>query len=397
MNIFHKRSLWNAERTQSFFIHIVSQEMSSSTPTFNPVCKILPCLALAAISLCSPFAVGHAYAATWPVPTSELSAIVGFHETYSAGDKSYVHSGIDISASAGMQISSPQAGTVRYTGAVPSGDSRIGGSSPSKTMNAVSIEIEGGRVITLMPFSNINVSQGDYVGEGACLGTLAAEGDVSCTQSHLHMGLKKGSTYYDPMTLFGILPQTESQPEAAGEQIQAAPILHEQSIPVTEPAPSAEAHARELLENREAAEAGEVSTVSEEALGTIESAQVDLKLHAAEEPSFAMSIGTALEPLFSACCGQLSDLEQALRDISTAFRVPFPMFVAIFGLLSVLALAALCLIAVRFVSQGVSKIWRNSNSFLSARGGGDSMHELFPASGTAFITRSRMSPREVTK
>ena len=45
----------------------------------------------------------------------------------------------------------------RFTGAVPSGDSRTGGTSSDKTMNAVSIELSDGRTVTLMPLSLIHI------------------------------------------------------------------------------------------------------------------------------------------------------------------------------------------------------------------------------------------------
>lgn len=70
-----------------------------------------------------------------------------------------------------MQISSPLAGTVRFTGTVPSGDSRIGGSSSARTMKAVSIELADGRAISLMPFASIAVREGQSVIEGQALGT----------------------------------------------------------------------------------------------------------------------------------------------------------------------------------------------------------------------------------
>lgn len=111
------------------------------------------------LSICVVFMVQPAVAATWPVSTSGLSATLAFHQSYTAGIESYVHSGIDIPASAGMQISSPLAGTVRFTGTVPSGDSRIGGSSSARTMKAVSIELADGRAISLMPFASIAVRE----------------------------------------------------------------------------------------------------------------------------------------------------------------------------------------------------------------------------------------------
>lgn len=196
---------------------IAWRESGSSSPAC--VCLHGCAYALFVLSLALVFMVPSAYAATWPLPTSGLSATLGFHQSYTAGIKSYVHSGIDIPASAGMQISSPLAGTVRFTGAVPSGDSRIGGTQSQKTMNAVSIELDNGRTITLMPFASVQVQAGQHVDEGQPLGTLAATGDISSASPHLHMGYKQGASYLDPMQLFGMA----STASPAGSAYEASP------------------------------------------------------------------------------------------------------------------------------------------------------------------------------
>lgn len=373
------------------------QESGSSSPVYASRYALLLCVALTATFLCSLFAVGRAYAATWPVPTSELSASVAFHETYSAGDKSYVHSGIDIPASAGMQISSPQAGTVRYTGAVPSGDSRIDGGSSQKTMNAVSIEIEDGRIITLMPFSAINVSTGDHVSEGECLGTLAPSGDVSSAQTHLHVGLKSGRSYYDPMSLFGITSQSSFQ---EGSDTQVSPVPDGDSItsmPTYEATPAAGAYTQEAAGEPSELPSSELSLLPQESFGVIESGAVKWKPSTKEAPNLAVLVGKQIEPLLAACSGQLSDLMSALSDISRGSGVPLPILFATCGIASLLFVVAIALIVLKFIAPYVGELWRKRISPLSAHVGGDSMHKLFPASGTAFISRSRISPREVTK
>lgn len=373
------------------------RESCSSSLVYLIVFYVAPLFLIAALSLSSPFAVGRAYAAVWPVPTSELSASVSFHETYTAGDRSYVHSGIDIPASAGMQISSPRAGTVRYTGAVPSGDSRIGGESSQKTMNAVSIELEDGRIVTLMPFSSTCVSKGDYVDEGSPLGILAPEGDVSSAQTHLHMGLKKGRAYYDPMSLFGAAATGETPSEADAQEAAPAASAPDSSAALDSPELLLEERAHELLAQNDAARVPDPAQVPERILGTIETGELSWYAPAEEQASFAGAIGRFLEPVCSACCAQLADMTAALEGAAGAFGVPLPVFIAVFGMLAITSFSILLLIALRFASRGIGEMWRKGKTSLSVSGGGDSMHKLFPASGLAFITRSRISPREVTK
>lgn len=163
-----------------------------------------------------------AFAATWPVAGHRPSPSLGFHETYTAGiseNRSYVHSGIDAPGSAGSQIVSPIAGTVCFTGSVPSGDSAANGGGAGQTMLGVSVKLADGRTVTLMPFEDVTVENGDSVEEGTVLGTLAPSGDRSSAATHLHMGLKRGSTYYDPMALFGLAQEPNSDANTAQEPV----------------------------------------------------------------------------------------------------------------------------------------------------------------------------------
>lgn len=371
------------------------RESGSSSPVRRLVVVIAECMLLAAISLCNPFAEECAYAATWPVPTSELSASVMFQQHYSAGEKSYVHSGIDIPASAGMQISSPLAGTVRFAGSVPSGDSRIGGASDQKTMLAVSIELQDGRVITLMPFAQVDVQAGKSVAEGDRLGTLAESGDASSMQTHLHMGLKQDGRYYDPLSLFGVAAQRGAEePKSVVESAFA-----ESDLPLLEPIPSSsvEAHAWDLLGSAEAAAAEEAAPSVQESFGTIESGAYDWHPRSERPASFASAVGKALEPLAAACADQAQECLLALGGISRNTGVPVYVLVCASAMLVLASGIALLLIIAYLAAPRVRVMWRNRKSSLSVHEGGDSMHKLFPASGTAFISRSRMSPREVTK
>ena len=95
-----------------------------------------------------------AFAATWPVAGHRPSPSLGFHETYTAGiseNRSYVHSGIDAPGSAGSQIVSPIAGTVCFTGSVPSGDSVL---AENLSMEAILLAAPDWIFVTTMGLDN---------------------------------------------------------------------------------------------------------------------------------------------------------------------------------------------------------------------------------------------------
>lgn len=308
----------------------------------------------------------YAVAATWPVPASTLSASVAFHETYSAGASSYVHSGIDIPASAGSQILVPAAGTVRFTGNVPSGDSRVGAGASQKTMRAVSVELPDSRVVTLMPFLDVCVAAGDWVDEGAALGTLAVSGDPSSAEPHLHVGLKRGRAYIDPMSLFGVEAQSEKDESVSAEEAAAvsgaAPrvVAPESAASVSAPA---QAPAAELESVQESASApGGLSpdtaeapaawrvpeTKSRDAVqdderaiqpNSVSSGEVSWEPQPQNEIAFG-EIRSAALPLLEACSVQLRCLRGALLSVANAIDIPAALLEAMVALAAVALLGA---------------------------------------------------------
>lgn len=365
--------------------HATRGSGSSSLAHVHP--RALAC-ALTVFSLCLAFMAQPALAATWPISTSGLSATLAFHQSYTAGIDSYVHSGIDIPASAGMQISSPLAGTVRFTGTVPSGDSRTSGSSSAKTMNAVSIELANGRVITLMPFASIAVHEGQVVAEGASLGTLAAGGDVSTPTTHLHMGYKEGSSYLDPMLLFGAAPSashgvgvSSAEAPAAAAPAEAARAMSNEPSAVIRAQPDA------------ASTVGGVSSASADGFGAIETGGYELSQREGQAHSPAAFIMDALDQLGGACAGQFAGLLEALSELSGTTGISLPALIAGTCALAPCALLAFALVCVRrFVSQR-RDILETQRTRLPLVFGGGSMHKLFPASGAAFMSRSRIAQR----
>ena len=368
---------------------------SSSSSLAHVRLRVLICT-LTALSLCPAFMVRPALAATWPVSTSELSATLAFHQSYTAGIDSYVHSGIDIPASAGMQISSPLAGTVRFTGTVPSGDSRTGGTSSAKTMSAVSIELAGGRVITLMPFASIAVCEGQAVAEGMSLGTLAAEGDVSTSATHLHMGYKQGSSYLDPMLLFGTVSNASHDagasdtagaltasvgPSAATAPEWALRVADSGSSTAAEAGPDAVSAAEDVL------------AADSESFGAIETGSYKLSSGKVQGQSPVVPVADVLSQLGGACAGQLTGFLGALSELSNMTGLSLPALIVGTCALAPCALLALALFCVRrFVSQRRDTL-KTQGTRLSLALGGGSIHKLFPASGAAFMSRSRIAQR----
>ncbi len=143
--------------------------------------------------------------ALWPVAARQ-EVCLGFHEGYSIGDINFSHYGVDLTAPAGCSVRAAVGGTVSFVGAVP-----VTGRFEGQTMQAVSVTMADGRIMTFMPFAEFDVSTGDDVAEGDALGALASSGDSSCNEVHLHVGLKRGKTYYDPLELFGDNFSTNSQ------------------------------------------------------------------------------------------------------------------------------------------------------------------------------------------
>ena len=126
------------------------------------------------------------------------------------------HRGIDIAAPEGTEVRSPISGTVRFAGFTPAG----GGT--------VSIDIGGGWRVTLLQLENIAVRAGDQIVAGDVLGRVAASGDASSREPHIHLGLiDPNGTYLDPAAF--LPPQASSSGrssagESAAVEVASAPV-----------------------------------------------------------------------------------------------------------------------------------------------------------------------------
>lgn len=325
-------------------------------------------------------ALDSAEAAAWPLAQSRLSSSLAFHATYTAGGKEYVHSGMDIAATAGSTIKAPVSGKVSFVGAVPSGDSLVTGGGAGQTMDAVSIKMSDGRTVTLMPFQSTSVTKGTKVSEGSKLGSLAASGDRSSSAPHLHMGLKKGSTYYDPMSLFGL---AASDTNTAAQTAGSVALLSTPAASATAGEAAEGAGASEVTTTEQVTETSSVSDVtlssevsaqeasspageptgeaSEQSLVGDSVSSGDVVWTPQDDEATAASplawAGAALAGLYSACIAQASAFFAALEDLAVQMGVSV---VAICAFLLASGIAVLAALAFCFIHWGVPLIKRTA-------------------------------------
>lgn len=168
-------------------------------------------------------AVALATSACWPF-TSPTPVVLGFGARYSGTEgSSRTHGGVDLAAPAGAEVVAPAAGTVSFAGRVPAGE--------GATTLAVSILMGDGRTVTLLPLEAVSVQKGAQVSSGSTVGTLAAGGDASSPDTHLHVGLKTASMYLDPESFLVAPMPVETSPESPAPDVPA-PATSVQGAPV---------------------------------------------------------------------------------------------------------------------------------------------------------------------
>jgi len=158
--------------------------------------------------------------------------ILGFGSAYTAPDgSSCTHRGLDAAASPGSPVQAPVSGTVRFAGRVPGPH---GG-----TVGAVTLETDQG-LVSVLPVEGIEVSKGDSVERGDALGALSASGDPSSAGAHVHLSLRHGDLYVDPVVLLVAPPAPEQKPTPEVDPV-TVPDPEPNGAPVATPAPSANA------------------------------------------------------------------------------------------------------------------------------------------------------------
>ncbi|MFA5866937.1 MAG: peptidoglycan DD-metalloendopeptidase family protein [Actinomycetota bacterium] len=118
------------------------------------------------------------------------AVVVRFAARYrdNAAGKTRTHHGIDIAAAAGLRVKAAADGKVTFAGKTPIG-------------LCVAILHKNGIKTTYLPLESVKVSRGEAVVQGQTIGTTAAEGDMSYSASHLHLGAIFAGEYIDPESL----------------------------------------------------------------------------------------------------------------------------------------------------------------------------------------------------
>lgn len=329
-----------------------------------------------------------AYASTWPAGSSQGSVCLAFGEAYAFDNSTYTHRGVDMPANAGDAVRAPLDGVVTFVGRVPSGDSIAGDAGQEETMTAVSIKLGDGKTVTLMPLGSTSAKKGQKVAEGEAVGTLAATGDRSSRAPHLHMGLKEGRRYCDPMSLFGeAAMQTTLDAEASAVALPKAGASHSQARGL---APDAAGAVREL--EQEQVESSLSSVDAEPSFRTISSAAAETGFEGSAASERAR-LPFSLDAVEAACSEQLSGLLAGYVELGEKTHLPANLLLFASVLLSVLVATAVVAGVITLIRRNAAheKVRKNSSLYKGREDA--SIYGLFPAPGTSFITRGRLAQR----
>jgi hypothetical protein len=189
----------------------------------------VPALACAVVLAVGP---ATAHAVCWPLAESR-PVLLAYGSTYVAPDGTErSHSGVDLKADPGCDVLSVVDGVVSFAGRIPTAD----GSS----VLAVTVEDTSGLRCTVMPLEALAVERGNEVWEGATIGMLAESGDRSTSEPHVHVSVRRGDTYLDPMSVLVVPASAVEAPEPTMQEAGAAvpsPEFGDGAVPLSSPAP----------------------------------------------------------------------------------------------------------------------------------------------------------------
>lgn len=162
-----------------------------------------------------------AFASAWSPPLDAVRVLLPFGASY-AGK---THHGIDLGSAAGAEVSSPACGTVTFAGSVPADD---GG-----TCVAVTVLTADGLKVTLLPLQSAFVSAGATVSAGEAVGLVAATGDDSSAEPHVHLSIRRGDAYLDPAPFLpsAATPVPPTAPTAAGSESSEGAVTPPPALP----------------------------------------------------------------------------------------------------------------------------------------------------------------------
>lgn len=140
--------------------------------------------------------------------TRPLTILREFGALYGAENKQ--HSGMDIEAENGEAVRSPVAGVVSFVGRVP-GSAGLG-------IVAVTVETQAGDLVTLSPLARTGAKVGDMLSKGDTIGAVAATGDPSSADAHVHISMRVAGKYVDPASLVSAILSRATADTPSGER-----------------------------------------------------------------------------------------------------------------------------------------------------------------------------------
>jgi len=189
--------------------------------------------------------------AAWPL-MSGGEVLLGFTASYLRAERQTVHTGLDLAADPDASVLSPVDGEVSFVGRVPASEG---------SMLAVTLRTGDGLLVSLMPLAATSLTAGSRLTAGDVVGALAASGDGSSAEPHLHIGVRHGESYVDPLPILGcppVLTVDDSGSESDGAQVVPT------QVPIAEPAPVASPAASAVSAAAPRVSAPRASSVTEE-------------------------------------------------------------------------------------------------------------------------------------
>lgn len=174
-----------------------------------------------------PLGVAFATRSLAPPVGGRPRLLLAFGVPYEAEGSSRVHHGLDLGAPARAEVAAAGAGTVTFAGRLPAGE--------GAETRGVTVQTADGLKVTVLPLDTTAVHTGEVVAAGDRLGTLAAHGDASSAEPHVHLSVRQGETYLDPASLLTGLTEAPAPPPAE----TPAPAPHPAPAPRAAPGAAA--------------------------------------------------------------------------------------------------------------------------------------------------------------
>ena len=144
---------------------------------------------------------------------SQNEVLLCYGATYAVGGIQRTHRGADVAPGEDDTAHSFTSGEVSFAGRIPADE---GGS-----VFAVTVRTSDGLLVTVHPLSEVWVGEGETVCTGDGLGQVAASGDSSVADTHVHVSARRGDTYLDPSFLITTVV-TPLKPNGSVEDVAVA-------------------------------------------------------------------------------------------------------------------------------------------------------------------------------